>query len=165
MLTSQRTIKMSIRTPLPQPVDRSDDMRSPIVKEMRKLDRLLKDVWVCTCILLIPSLNLEQITSLKQKQAGGAALLPDQEVKIAREDAIRQSLHHLQQHHPEEAASLASVISHLKPALSKECAPPVDGRFVQDVRECAVDDDMAGACTQQVCVVIALVYISTFHMT
>ena len=93
----------------------------------------------------IAALTLEQIASLKQKLAGGSALLPDQETKVAREDAVRQSLLDLQQQHPEAAAAAASFTS-----TPKADTPNAGGRMVQDALECAVDEDMAGACTQQV---------------
>jgi hypothetical protein len=93
----------------------------------------------------------EQIISLKQKLAGGATLLPDQETKVAREDAVRLSLLDLQQQHPEAAAAVASFTSVLKAETPKAAAVSKSGRMVQDVLECPVDEDMAGACTQQVC--------------
>lgn len=96
--------------------------------------------------LAIAALTLEQIASLKQKLAGGSALLPDQETKVAREDAVRQSLLDLQQQHPEAAAAVASFTS-----TPKAETPKAGGCMVPDVLECAVDEDMAGACTQQVC--------------
>ena len=46
---------------------------------------------------------------IKRKQAAGATLQPDQESKMAREEEVRQSLHALQQQHPNAAAALAEI--------------------------------------------------------
>jgi hypothetical protein len=51
---------------------------------------------------------LEWISSLKQKQVSSGVLLPYQDVKVARESAVLQSLHDLQ--HPDVAASVASLL-------------------------------------------------------
>jgi hypothetical protein len=108
-------------------------------------------------LLSIVLLTLLQISSLKLKQSGGHSLEPDQEVKIAREDALLQSLRTLQEQHPEEAAAFASK--------SAPKTAPVSGSIVPDVLECPVDDDMAGACKQQVRAAVALVRYSILHVT
>jgi hypothetical protein len=131
------------------PQQQSDNKSSPIMKEMP--DRLSKDASALhTQPSSVSSLTPEQLSSLKEKQAGGSSLLPDEEVEISREDVVRQSLLHLQQSRPEEAASFASMISALKAVLPTNCAAQSEGFMVQDVCECAVDEDMAGACNQQV---------------
>ena len=112
-------------------------------------------------------LTLLQISSLKLKQAGGHSLEPDQEVKIAREDAVLQSLRTLQEQHPEEAAAFASKSAPKTATSSSGSAEPapVSGSIVPDVLECPVDDDMAGACKQQVRAAVALVRYSILHVT
>ena len=113
-------------------------------------------------------LTLLQISSLKLKQSGGHSLQPDQEVKIAREDAVLQSLRTLQEQHLEEAAAFAASKSAPKTATSSSGSAepaPVSGSIVPDVLECPVDDDMAGACKQQVRAAVALVRYSILHVT
>ena len=87
-------------------------MSDPVVKQMRKLDQKLKDV--SGCIQLISRQNsqsrdITQIACIRRKQAAGATLQPDQESKMAREEEVRQSLHALQQQHPDAAAALAKI--------------------------------------------------------
>ncbi len=81
-------------------------------------------------------------------------LLPDQEIKVSREDAVRQSLLDLQQQHPEHAATFSSLMTMHKVDTPKAAALPQSGSFVEDVLECPVDSDMAGACMQQVATVV-----------
>ena len=87
-------------------------MSDPVVKQMRKLDQKLKDV--SACIQPISRQNsqsrvITQIACIRRKQAAGATLQPDQESKMAREEEVRQSLHALQQQHPDAAAALAKI--------------------------------------------------------
>jgi hypothetical protein len=99
-----------------------------------------------------------QISSLTQKHACGKSLQHDEEVKVAREDAVRQSLLDLQQRHPEavaifahELATSAAVASNdAADATAKAAADAGTLRMVDDVLECSVDSDMAGCCTEQV---------------
>ena len=102
------------------------------------------------CLSANALIILEQISSLKQKQGSGGVLLPDQEVKVARESAVLQSLHDLQLKHPDAAASFASLMSAHKSDSPKAGAGPLRGSFADDVLESPVDSDMAGACAQQV---------------
>jgi hypothetical protein len=91
----------------------------------------------CTrhCLLIsIAPLSLQQISSLKLMQTGGDALLPDQQVKIAREDATLQKLRTLEQQYPDEAAAFAVLMS--KP---KKTAPaPTASAGVEKVEALAL---------------------------
>ena len=62
-------------------------------------------------LISIVPLTLQQISSLKLTQTGGDSLLPDQKVKIAREDATLQKLRTLEQQYPDEAAAFAVSMS------------------------------------------------------
>ena len=62
---------------------------------------------------------MPQISSLKLMQTGGDSLLPDQKVKIARDDATLQKLRTLEQQYPDEAAAFAVLMS--KPGLRLGC--------------------------------------------
>ena len=62
-------------------------------------------------LISIVPLTSQQISSLKLMQTGGDSLLPDQKVKIAREDATLQKLRTLEQQYPDEAAAFAVSMS------------------------------------------------------
>jgi hypothetical protein len=78
---------------------------------------------------------LQQISSLKLMQTGGDSLLPDQKVKIAREDATLQKLRTLEQQYPDEAAAFAVLMS--KPKKTAP-APTASAGTVEKVEALAL---------------------------
>ena len=75
-------------------------------------------------------MTIRQISSLKTKQTGGAVLLPDQQVKVSREDEVRQALLNLQQQHPEDAAAFASWMSEHTSDSSAAAVPQPPGKLL-----------------------------------
>jgi hypothetical protein len=122
---------MSDITPQQQSSAHQDQARrSKVVKEMRKLDRTLKEVCARLSLAIAP-MTIRQISSLKSKQTGGAVLLPDQRVKVSREDEVRQALLNLQQQHPEDAAAFASLRSgHASDNSSAAAVPQPPGKLL-----------------------------------
>ncbi len=63
---------------------------------------------------------------------------------------MRQELFDLQQQHPADAATFSSLMTMHKVDTPKAAAARTSGSFAEDVAECPVDSDMAGACLEQV---------------
>ena len=94
-------------------------------------------------------MTIPQISSLKSKQTGGAVLLPDQKVKVSREDEVRQALLNLQQQHPEDAAAFASWMSeHTSYSSAAAVQHPEDAAAFASLKSGHTSDSSAAAVPQ-----------------